>query len=133
LAVVENVALPLQMLAHLDTDAIDTLADLKLAFVGMAAAAGRMPSELSGGMRKRAALARALALDPEILFFDEPSALLVVTGSNPCQRTPKRAALKQDAKPASDCQPARFAGSPVIFSVHQNCPGHRAEQPESSP
>jgi len=84
-------------------------------------------------MRKRAALARALALDPEILFFDEPSALLVVTGSNPCQRTPKRAALKQDAKPASDCQPARFAGSPVIFSVHQNCPGHRAEQPESSP
>ena len=74
MTVAENVALPLQMLSSLDASAIGTLIDLKLAFVGLSAAADRMPSELSGGMRKRAALARALALDPEILFFDEPSA-----------------------------------------------------------
>ncbi|HEY2437423.1 MAG TPA: ATP-binding cassette domain-containing protein, partial [Solirubrobacteraceae bacterium] len=70
----ENVALPLQMFSTLDAAAIDALVDLKLALVGLAGAGEKMPSELSGGMRKRAALARALALDPDILFFDEPSA-----------------------------------------------------------
>jgi phospholipid/cholesterol/gamma-HCH transport system ATP-binding protein len=70
----ENVALPLQMFTRLDSAAIGTLVDLKLALVGLAGTGGKMPSELSGGMRKRAALARALALDPDILFFDEPSA-----------------------------------------------------------
>jgi phospholipid/cholesterol/gamma-HCH transport system ATP-binding protein len=70
----ENVALPLQMFTELPEPAIATLVDLKLALVGLAGAADKMPSELSGGMRKRAGLARALALDPEILFFDEPSA-----------------------------------------------------------
>lgn len=74
MTVAENVALPLQMFTRLDAAAIDVLVDLKLAFVGLTAAGGKMPSELSGGMRKRAALARALALDPEVLFFDEPSA-----------------------------------------------------------
>ena len=74
LSVAENVALPLRMFTRLDNAAIDSLVRLKLALVGMEHAAALSPSELSGGMRKRAGLARALALDPEILFFDEPSA-----------------------------------------------------------
>jgi phospholipid/cholesterol/gamma-HCH transport system ATP-binding protein len=74
MTVAENVALPLQMFTKLSADAIAVLVGLKLSFVGLAAAADKMPSELSGGMRKRAGFARALALDPGILFFDEPSA-----------------------------------------------------------
>jgi phospholipid/cholesterol/gamma-HCH transport system ATP-binding protein len=74
LTVGENVALPLQMLTQLDGTAIAHLVRLKLALVGMAAAEDKYPAALSGGMRKRAGLARALALDPDILFFDEPSA-----------------------------------------------------------
>ncbi len=74
MTVAENVVLPLQMFTQLDSASIDALARLKLSLVGLGAAGERMPSELSGGMRKRAGLARALALDPDILLFDEPSA-----------------------------------------------------------
>ena len=74
LTVAQNVALPLRLFTARRPAAIADLVRFKLALVGMEDAADRMPSELSGGMRKRAGIARALALDPEVLFFDEPSA-----------------------------------------------------------
>ena len=70
----ENVALPLEEYTDLDSDQIRELVSLKLALVGLAGFEDYSPAEISGGMRKRAGLARAMALDPEILFFDEPSA-----------------------------------------------------------
>ena len=74
LTVGDNVALPLQMFTKLDDAAIQRLVRLKLGLVGLENAGHLQPSELSGGMRKRAGLARALALDPDVLFLDEPSA-----------------------------------------------------------
>ncbi len=70
----ENVALPLQLYTDLPERKIRDLVRLKLELVGLGGAEGKFPAELSGGMKKRAGLARALALDPRILFFDEPSA-----------------------------------------------------------
>jgi phospholipid/cholesterol/gamma-HCH transport system ATP-binding protein len=70
----ENVALPMQMFTTLNAACVRRLVQFKLALVGLDDAIDLLPSELSGGMRKRAGLARALALDPEMLFFDEPSA-----------------------------------------------------------
>lgn len=70
----ENVALPLGEYTDLSTGEIDEIVRLKLALVGLKGFEDFYPSEISGGMCKRAGLARAMALDPEILFFDEPSA-----------------------------------------------------------
>ena len=70
----ENVSLPLELYSRLSAAQVSEIVELKLALVGLAGYADFYPSELSGGMRKRAALARAVALDPEIIFFDEPSA-----------------------------------------------------------
>ena len=70
----ENVALPLQLYTSYNTAEIADIVAYKLALVGLGGYQEYYPAEISGGMLKRAALARAIALDPEILFFDEPSA-----------------------------------------------------------
>ncbi len=70
----ENIALPLGEFTNLSPRQIQEMVALKLALVGLSGFEDYFPSQISGGMRKRAGLARAIALDPEILFFDEPSA-----------------------------------------------------------
>jgi len=74
LTIGENVSLPLREHTQLDEDTIRIMVRLKLDQVGLAGFENYMPSQLSGGMKKRAAVARAMAMDPEMLFFDEPSA-----------------------------------------------------------
>ncbi len=74
MTLLENVMLPLEMFTDLPEEGRAAVARLKLGMVGLGDAAGLMPAEISGGMAKRAGIARAMALDPPLLFLDEPSA-----------------------------------------------------------
>ena len=74
LTLFENVRLPLEEFTVLNSSAMDLIVQMKLKLVGLKGFENHMPSELSGGMQKRAAIARAMALDPQIIFLDEPSA-----------------------------------------------------------
>ncbi|MHC4268973.1 MAG: ABC transporter ATP-binding protein [Planctomycetota bacterium] len=74
LTLFENVRLPLEEFTSLNPSAMDLIVQMKLKLVGLKGFENHMPSELSGGMQKRAAIARAMALDPQIIFLDEPSA-----------------------------------------------------------
>lgn len=74
MTIAQNVALPLEEYTTLSPEAMDLLVRMKLSMVYLSGYENHLPSEISGGMKKRAGLARAMALDPQILFFDEPSA-----------------------------------------------------------
>ena len=74
MTIAENIALPVKEYTSLSKSSVDTLVEMKLGLVNLEGYGNHLPSELSGGMKKRAGLARAMALNPKILFFDEPSA-----------------------------------------------------------
>ena len=82
MTVADNVALPLREHTDLAEETIEIMVKIKLELVGLREHADKMPAELSGGMKKRAGLARAIALDPKVLFYDEPTAGLDPNAAN---------------------------------------------------
>ena len=99
----ENICLPLEEFTDFGKEAREMIARMKLSLVGLADFADHMPSEISGGMKKRAAIARAMALEPEILFLDEPCANLDGRSTREIE-----AVLKQ----------AELAGTRIVMATH---------------
>jgi len=132
MSIEENVSLPLQELTTLADPVIEIMTYMKLAAVGLGEAGKQMPQELSGGMKKRAAVARATSLDPEILVFDEPSAGLdpvVAAGLDDVILLLKRAFLEaslsydhlgRDAR-VGKCIPHRRPYSHAISGLTHRC------------
>ena len=112
MSVADNVALPLREHTDLPEETIEIMVKIKLELVGLREHADKMPAELSGGMKKRAGLARAIALDPKILFYDEP-----VAGLDPVDQRRDRSADHRPESQARRDQRRRHARDGQAFRI----------------